>query len=387
MGVYMGQGLRRARRTGVLLEFTDSFYYLGFTLTIISLLYSANIFGGGPRPYSAHDILRYYGVGLAATVLGVVGRNAAQLFYLSGDETAEAAAKQIAQQTQEFVATLESLNARLSSMVAETFSTLHNHVQRTLGDIDTELKDLAGKLGRFSSALGSVKLDPTNVSEAFQEIRAGAKGAAAAFESAVAQFQALEQRLGTSVGELERVLKGLEGLQSASESAGSALRTLVDQSSGGQVTAFREALGGAAAQLRALQETIADTAWKDIAQSAKLLAASLKTAQTNVSKLNVAGLSVALNDGQTAIQKFKESLAGHPLAKFATEVDGACDGIVRFKHAVTGIVSALDGVTGNEADSISALKAALRETAKHVEALKEAMKEIAEAVKVKIREW
>jgi hypothetical protein len=47
MFLYLGFGLNEARREEFTLEFSDSFYYLGFTLTIASLLASLRPFSGG----------------------------------------------------------------------------------------------------------------------------------------------------------------------------------------------------------------------------------------------------------------------------------------------------------------------------------------------------
>src|SRR5438552_8918566 len=74
MLVYLGFGLQLARRSGMVLEFSDSFYYLGFTFTIASLLASLDPFHFDPakNPEPA-VILHYFGLGLFTTLIGLRG--------------------------------------------------------------------------------------------------------------------------------------------------------------------------------------------------------------------------------------------------------------------------------------------------------------------------
>src|SRR5438105_15330873 len=66
MTVYLAAGYAPALRSGFIFEFADSFYYLGFTLSVGSLLASLDPFHtkGVPDPTK---VFHYFGLGLFTT--------------------------------------------------------------------------------------------------------------------------------------------------------------------------------------------------------------------------------------------------------------------------------------------------------------------------------
>ncbi len=387
MALYMGQGLGRARRTGVLLEFTDSFYYLGFTLTIISLLLSARIFGDDGAVSSPEVILRHYGVGLVTTVVGVIGRNASQLFYLSSDETAEAAAKEIARRTEEFLTSLEALNARMTALVKDTFTTLEHRVRQTVGDIEQELQDLSARLSSFSAALKTANIDPSGITEAFGQVRLSAEGATSAFARAAEHLRSVDEKLGHAVSSLEAVLRDFETLRTASASTGAVLQDLGSRVPRAEFTELRDAAAQARGQLIAFNEAAGQAAWQDLARTVKSLGAALRNTQAQVDRLGLSALASAASRGAEALTALRGALDSAHARELVNNIEGASQAAANFTRAVSGIVAAMNGMASSEPDGIVGLRAAMQNTAKHVEAANEALREIAEAVRTQINAW
>jgi hypothetical protein len=118
MVVYCAIGLRKAQDAGLELEFADSFYYLGFTFSIGSLLASLHPFGvsGG---VSAKDELQFFGLGMMTTLIGVIGRTTMQLFYRTPTESVEAVNQRIHQSAFDFLDQLSALNGQIARMASE----------------------------------------------------------------------------------------------------------------------------------------------------------------------------------------------------------------------------------------------------------------------------
>src|SRR5262245_12291910 len=74
MAVYLGWILWSQRKTHAYDRYADSFYYLGFMLTLSALLVA--LLGGGATGAAADltGILNKFGLGLVTTLVGLAGR-------------------------------------------------------------------------------------------------------------------------------------------------------------------------------------------------------------------------------------------------------------------------------------------------------------------------
>ncbi len=381
MALYLAYGLPRALRANVLLEFTDSFYYLGFTITVASLLLAMLAFGGERvEAVSVQEILRHYATGLATTVVGVIGRTALQLFFLAPDETAEARAREITRRTEEFVEALEALNERLTSMLASTFETLQGDVARTLALTERELQGLSANVQRLATSVGDVRIDPSRMTNALGAVEAAAQRATAALDASVARYSAVQQQLGQTLPRLSGLAEELDTLRHSLGDALAAVQGFGAALPQAQWSALTPALSALTRQVTEVGDALRSTDWQTLGPSARSLATALKGLQTAAGKVDMAALSAALTDGTAALQHFQQGLAQVGLPTLKASVDQAAGSVDQLRGAIGRSIGALDGFSADDSASLARLQEALRATARHVDALQAVLHEIAEAV-------
>lgn len=385
MGLYLAYGLPRAVRGNVLLEFTDSFYYLGFTITVASLLLAMAAFSGeGSEPRSVQNVLQHYATGLATTVVGIIGRTALQLFFLAPDETAEARAREVTKRTEEFIQSLEGLNARLTTMLSSTFETLQGDVARTLATVEQELQGLSASVQRLATSVADVKIDPSGMIGAFGTIEGAAERAIAALDASLARYAAVQQQLDQTGPRLTRLGQELDGLRHALGGALAAAQGFEAALPQPQLAALGPTLTMVTQRLTEVTDALREADWKALGPSSRSLTTALKGLQTAVSSLDVGGLKTALSDGEAALQRFQQGLAGVGLPHLKTTVDSAAGAIEQFRQAVGRSIGALDGLAAGDPASLARLQDALRATARHVEAVDIVLREIADAVRLQV---
>lgn len=77
MVVFLAIGYEDARKSGMVYEFADAFYYLGFTLSIGTLLAALDPFHVGVAP-DVKVTFHLFGLGMFTTLIGVTGRTLMQ---------------------------------------------------------------------------------------------------------------------------------------------------------------------------------------------------------------------------------------------------------------------------------------------------------------------
>lgn len=169
MVAFLVVGYGPARESGIVYEFADSFYYLGFTLSVGSLLASLEPFNFVNRP-DPETIFHYFGLGMLTTLVGVVGRTMLQSYHRLPSETLESVNRQLEERGREYVETLSQLDARIRDTMEATAGTYE--------------RDLAPRLGRIGDALARAV-------ERIEETAAGSERLRTEVESAGASIRAL----------------------------------------------------------------------------------------------------------------------------------------------------------------------------------------------------
>lgn len=184
---YYVLGHRRAKDGGTIFEFADSVYYLGFTLSVGSLLASLDPFAlrGKPDP---ETIFHYFGLGLLTTLIGIVLRTVVQQFYRLPSETVEAANRRVREETNQLVSELASLRSRVMEHAATAVMTYQDQLLPQLGELATSAALVAG---RFSSAANVALLIETNsnkVASAVDRLGISYDGATRTFDAEHLRF-------------------------------------------------------------------------------------------------------------------------------------------------------------------------------------------------------
>jgi hypothetical protein len=205
-------GLPRARAGGLTFEFADTFYYLGFALTIGSLIAALRLSDphNHPRP---EDIFGYFALAMITTIIGVVGRTTIQSFYRMPSETLEAVNEQIADRAREYLENLIQLNAQVERALSETTKRFDDHTLPWLKQIEGTLEatrtiltsmsertdELHAQVERTTSMLRTQGEQLTTVARTMTESAEKTSGALATASLGLSE-------------DLELVRKGLEGL-------------------------------------------------------------------------------------------------------------------------------------------------------------------------------
>ena len=158
-----------AKKQGFELEFADSFYYLGFTLTIASLLASLDPL----HPRAEADpkvVLHFFGLGMFTTLVGVTGRTVLQMFYRTPDESIEATNRRIAVAAQDFLQRLEELVARADDALESTLRVFDTHIRRRSDEAGTAFTEIVGQLKRAGSELNGFHIDGSRIEVALGEV-------------------------------------------------------------------------------------------------------------------------------------------------------------------------------------------------------------------------
>jgi len=169
MIAYFAWGLRTAKRAGLVVEFSDSFYYLGFALTLTSLLNATGVFGG--ELPDGKEMVIEFGRGLTTTVVGVVGRVVFQLYYQVAQEAIEKTTAQIQEVASRFVTALKETEEDLqrhAAVMRDAIKDIEKYLPETAtafgkmaGEIDAEARSVQQVLQEVSAQLGKADLPGT----------------------------------------------------------------------------------------------------------------------------------------------------------------------------------------------------------------------------------
>jgi hypothetical protein len=303
MGVYLAVGTRRAHEGGVIFEFADSFYYLGFTLSVSSLLASLEPFNFVRRP-DPEKVFHYFGLGMLTTLAGVVGRTMLQTYYRMPAETIESVNRRIEEQAHDYLEGIAELNTQVSRTIIETAHTYSDLVM-------PELDKIAAALSRTTAQLESGASTTSTLTANAQAMVSGLTSLEARYSSAAAAIGNQQNKLDAATALFSQALERAALVASkAGEQAGSELAVVLTT-----VEACANALSGLASKIGALNLdvtpfNIAVTEFgktiSDAARSADREFAKLQAAVGGYDDL-AASLSRSTSQLQTAT--IKESLA------------------------------------------------------------------------------
>ncbi len=388
---YLFHGLPKARKEGIIIEFSDSFYYLGFTITIFSLLAAADPFGlHGTPTESGKDILKSYGLGLTSTVIGIIGRNVIQLFYLAPNETTESTAARVAEETAELLRNLEALGRQARFLVEETATRLQNSVTAATGRVELELADLASRLAQVKNTIEAVSIDPSRIVSSFQVVEASSRRAADGIDRALTEhhrlrteIEAAEREVLSLLGDAGREVRNFGGeLGRASTAARDALDRLAARVPHEQLGLFAQTVDGIATRLGDLagtRETL-----ESVRTEADGLAKSMKQAGLAFRKAVDGDLVRALQAGENALVRFSDMLRTTGVERFNAEVTGATASLTDLRASASACGPEMARAIGEGTSGVDRLKTAVQETAAHIGAVNRVLDEIADAVRVRI---
>jgi hypothetical protein len=290
MLVYLSVGLRAAEDDSQVFEFADSFYYLGFALSMASLLAALEPFSGNaPDP---QQILKRFGLGMFTTLIGVAGRTVLQLFNRLPQETLEAVNQRLLVQTTGFIAGLDDLQRTMitrldalskeASEVEETILARLGAHQQGIAVATTELAEqqvsMKGEILKFSRGIAAL-------SARIESLHEGIAGASASLNAVRAAGSELRDLLGgeTSTTQPISLIQSLRATTTQVE----ALRTSLSVDRTSAQAALDEMAGRVAVSSGALQLQMsnAGTSFQELA--ARVAAAGITPLEAAIARLAV----------------------------------------------------------------------------------------------------
>src|SRR6267143_4650093 len=200
MTSYLIYGLATARKEGVIIEFSDSFYYLGFALTLLSLCVALGSMSGFFQTQVKVDILTAFSQALLTTVYGVVGRVWLQLFYRTSQEHIEATNRQIVELSQEYLSQLQVLNTKATTTLESTIAVFSSDLTSRVAGIRKSLAIIDETLQRSAQA----SIDHAASGEVLVKmVLSLGEAASKASGDLVKEFGQVGRTLSKSVGEVE----------------------------------------------------------------------------------------------------------------------------------------------------------------------------------------
>jgi hypothetical protein len=151
MIAYSFAGYKKAERGGTVFEFADSIYYLGFTLSVGSLLASLEPF----RPRFAPDpgqIFHLFGLGMLTTLIGVVTRTSLQTFHRLPSETIEEVNRRLALEAHRYVERLTKLNNDAEALITGTANSFQERIAPQLVVAEVQLNATVECLTKSAAA-------------------------------------------------------------------------------------------------------------------------------------------------------------------------------------------------------------------------------------------
>jgi hypothetical protein len=312
MFLYALFGWRAAKESGAIFEFADAFYYLGFTLSVGSLLASTDPFSSAKQPVS-EDIFHYFGLGMLTTLLGVVGRTLFQTFYRLPTETLEAVNGRVAAAAELYELRLKTLSesvVKTAAGAASAYEVVGKHIHQ----IDGTLKDAIARLAAVGDEARQLHEHTTAAKDAVDNVAKAYTASADAVRSGQAHV----------VSATNAFVEGVQSAAASSSKAGS--------------------------ELAALEKATAEAR----------LAVSSFEASVSTARVDVTPLTRSITDSSSLIEKAGTS-ASHEMTNFAE----AAGKFVSVAARVRGVASDLDTVP---------MRTALRQLAERVEALSGSLK-------------
>jgi phage host-nuclease inhibitor protein Gam len=297
MVLYLLYGLGTSRREGVLIEFTDSFYYLGFSLTLVALTHGLGAFVGVPKVDQA--VLVTFGQALLTTVLGVIGRISVQLFYRTAQEGIERTNQEVERISRELIDELQRATERVATGVSTTAATIENELPRSVDALVANIRTAVQHVHQVAEAAADLATPVT----ALATTAASARDAFSTLRTAVAtseqQVRNDAERLGTLIERThadvtQRASTAVDLLVEALSSARTELSKVatigpVLNDFTGSVQAARSEIANLTSTVDVVGRAVNDTvAQSELPRSVKALTKNVKSAVDNVHQVATA---------------------------------------------------------------------------------------------------
>jgi flagellar biosynthesis chaperone FliJ len=205
----------RGRATAETEEFADSFYYLGFLLTLVALIAVLFRLGDMQGQGLLEGVLRNFGIALATTVIGLLGRIVLLMFREVPDDLEESARRRAEDAYETLVHAIDRMAGE-----AESFgSSFAMRLNTALSPIDPAVEKIIESAGRLAAGLQPLEgrfaeLDST-IETSQTRIQAGADSY---FEALVSISERGGTAMSDSVAEIQTLLTTLREVPVALES-------------------------------------------------------------------------------------------------------------------------------------------------------------------------
>lgn len=130
-------------------NFADSFYYLGFLLTLVALIGTLYRMGGVGGEINLESVLANFAVALTTTLIGLAGRVWLATFRLEGEELAASAQQDAENAYERFTRALNTMSSELHTSATEigrrmerVFEPIEPAVERLTTDLDSATAEL-----------------------------------------------------------------------------------------------------------------------------------------------------------------------------------------------------------------------------------------------------
>lgn len=207
-------------------EFGDSFYYLGFTLTLVALVAVLVSLGGGDPSETIEAVLPQFGFALLTTLVGLLGRTVFTMFRPEREPTEERAEKELSDAFDDFTQALQRLTAE-----ADAFQ------QRFSAELESSVMSLRGTVDQFHEIVEKSADDAQPLVAAVVETTANLREGSATLDEALKTFseraersgQTLESRVDSIAGALSRSANSAEEALAHVEGQAGSLADAIDE--------------------------------------------------------------------------------------------------------------------------------------------------------------
>lgn len=284
-------------------DFADSFYYLGFLLTLVALIGVLIHLGDLTGDNLLEGVLRHFGIALATTVVGLLGRVLIVMFGRAPADFEEAARTKAEQAYDSLTRSLDRMAAE-----AESFgSGLATRLDTALGPIEPAVQRMVSSADRAAAGLEPLHEALTSFTRSLDAARTAVGDAATSLggrldevgEQSAGQVAAIVTELRallTPIGQAVRVLEQDIG----------ATRGRLDQSTARfeqRLAATASAMTDVVASLGTLTDQIARLT-DDSGQSLRGLRADAERLHAQITLVagGLAGLASAIDDQQASVR-------------------------------------------------------------------------------------
>jgi hypothetical protein len=277
---YLAYGYRRTAEAGLVFEFADAFYYLGFTLSIGSLLAALEPFNFAGRPDPGR-VFHYFGLGMLSTLLGVVVRTMLQSYHRMPDEALEATNREIQEEAQRYLDGLRALTACVESDLTQVAA-------RFEASVHPALDRVAEALEQTARAAQTTERQAAETTTVLATTLQGLGATAQRYTDAAGALVASHAQVGAAATDLSEAVTG-------------AATQVREARVGGELTAIRDAAHGATFALQAVTTKAAAVDLDGLANQVGALVRATAALEGHATALGAPDLTQAAHDLRGAL--------------------------------------------------------------------------------------